>query len=198
MASFAEFQEALKRFGFVAGLVGAGSVLTPLVTAAAGFAPPVFEGLPYLTTLFMLVALIVCFSLAQGLSKRGFKRLILFAAVGFIALTFGYLMTLDRFVHHNPTDGGKRVIVGCELKPDILNYVDEAKSQTSHCPGDSKFVKDMLYDAKGDPDNIWTSDSIRNVVLGLLGLWMGMFAALTVLVTGFVGSLKDKRRKPVA
>lgn len=196
MASFDDFKQTVQRFGFVAGLVGAGSVLTPLVTAAAGFAPPVFDGLPYLTTLFMLTVLMVGFSLVQGLSKARFKRLIAVSATGFAILSFGYLYVLDSFVETDPATN-RRVIVGCQWTSDIRkNYVpDYVAGETSECPGEHALVMEMLQGANGDPANIWTKESIRHVGFGLIALWIGMFAALTLLITSFVVSLKDKRAK---
>jgi hypothetical protein len=189
MASFDDFKLLAERFGWMAGLAAAGATFAPLITAAAGFAPPWPESLPFLTSVFMLVAMMLCFALVRGVSAAKFRRLLITFALLFTVVIGGYLYAFDMFVYDNP-DTGTKMSIGCEWTRDakLLAKARDLDLE-SECPGP---FEDVLHEASADSDAIWTTHSQRNVRFGLLGLWIASFGALTVLIAAFLLSLKDK------
>lgn len=192
MDQFARFKEIAERFGWTGGLAVAGATFAPLVTAAAGFATPWPDDLPFLTSLFMLITLIGTFLFGSALTRRAFARAFVLLVIAFVLLVGGYLYSFDRFVRSVPD--ASPVILGCVLEPESRLVVrSQYGDSASECPGPAAR---MLEGADYEPAGVWTDESIRSIKLLLLGLWLAMFSMLAGIFSIFV--VRTSRMSPAA
>lgn len=197
MNSLDDFKKFIANFGWLGGLAAATSVLFPLITSGVGFAPPGFDGLPFLTSLVMIIFLISAFIFGANLSEKLFKRLFILTSALFISSIFIYMYTFDRFVHKEyskiEVDGRieievKNVVVGCKINKKYDVMLKEQYGDDYDCPG---HVTEYLEDNKKDPNKIWDTDSIRHIKFTIFALWMLLYSSLTIIFGFFLVRLRS-------
>ena len=182
MERFDNFRKLAERLGWTVGLMAGGGVLAPLISAAAGFAPPWPRGLSFLTSLFMVITLIGMFMFATSTSDRALKRTFLVLALCFTVFVGSYLYVFNRFVY--PVPGDAPVILGCTYKP-LAHVVTKGQRLPggSECPGEAAA---LLSGVDYDPSKLWTQASLDRITFLLLGLWLALFCALASAIGAFL------------
>ena len=191
MATFAEFQESVKRIGWIFGLATAGAVFAPLLAAAAEISPPTAPSIPFITSLFMLVGLLLSFALLAPLAKRRIRRWLLGSAVVFIIGFATYLYFFGIFVFV-PAETGRPLVLGCGLTTEAraMAEIGGLDPRQPACPGP---FAELLRGVNNNAADIWLPTSIHRIGYALLLGWTISFASLAVLVTAFVLSLTRDR-----
>lgn len=195
MTPFDQFKLIVERFGWIAGLALAGGIFAPIVAEAAGIAPTYPASLPFITSLFMLLTLVLIFTFASGMARKPYRRLLLAAVLAFILSLGGYLYSYDRFQYRVP--GSTEIVtLGCGWKSDARRVARQMKiDPQGECPGE---FAEILNEAENIPDNIWAREGLGQIRLLLVALWLMIFVSLTAAIGAFAAYLSRKPRAATA
>jgi len=179
MSRLDEFTKLLKDFGAIGALVIGGSLLTPILVAAVGLAPPDTPGLQFVASVMILVVMILLFQFLPQ-RPRAFAFLLV-SSIGLLVVT----MMAHLYLHMRFVTG--QLVLGCGWKPRLAALAQKdlelGLDATSQCPGDFRALLGMQDD---DPFEIWTADSIELVKFLLSASWVAMFVFLALALGAFV------------
>jgi ABC-type multidrug transport system permease subunit len=190
MTALDRFLNLFKQFGTVGALAATGATIAPIVAAASGLAPPVGDGLTFVTATltFLTVAMIFMF---LPRTRKGFARVFIGGTVAFTAALMTQVYLHMKFVVTVPTIE-QPLVLGCGWRPLIAKLartMDEIDA-SSQCPGDYLW---LLASADNEPTQIWTASSISNIQTALVVTWVLIFVFFAVAVGAFV--VFNSRRK---
>lgn len=177
MSALDEFKKSFEQFGTIGGLAVAGSVLTPIVSAASGLAPPRPDNLPFAASMLMLLTLALVFQFLPS-RQSGYAATFVAGSALLVATLIAQVYLHMRFV-----DG--QLILGCKWTDDTSLYASATPSidPDAQCPGDYRHLLDR---AENDPTQIWTPESIDQIALLLSVNWLLVFVMLAVALGSFV------------
>jgi hypothetical protein len=175
-AGLVGFQELLKEFRGLSVWAVGGSVAVPFAAALAALSPPWPPAIVLVTAVAELVALIYVYQFLKTARRRTINRII--AAAGFALVIVGavYLTAVSLYTYEVPTTK-QRFVKG------YMCTEEAAAVFKQKCPD---LGPDELKTAEYDADRLWTSRSIAVTRLTIVGLWLGAFVALSVLVGSFL------------
>jgi len=178
-----QFDAVVARFGKIAGYALGGSVLAPLVTAASGMAPAWPDGLPIITSIFMLLSLILIFHFLTTRKRWIFSLLLVGGSLCLVASILGYAFARGEFVMKGSRSNAS-LTIGCTWRPEAVELATRLRIDTKdQCPGD---FRELLAKAEDDPYQIWTERSITNVSYVIACLWVALFTTLALVIGSFV------------
>lgn len=159
---------------WAAAAVAAGA--GPLGLWAADLEPPWPAQVGKVATLFCAIAILIAF-FARGSARKGAPssgaRIVGIALLVLGALgVAGYLWAYSRYVVLDSIERGGRAeivrsVIGSELRPGL-----EAAARSST---NLELLRDSLY----EPEQVWTSESVNAVRLGLAASFVAGFVLLT-------------------
>lgn len=183
MSGLDDFKEVLREYGSLLGWALGGSVIVPLVTKLAGFAPVWPPAVPFVTAIFTLVAIILSYQFVQRRGRRAANRFIVYSAVLMAAFFVIYLYVFARFTFVIPTNK-ELIYLGCGWSELAISQAkDYLLNPEKGCPGEfERILPAIQYEA----GVIWTKESIANVRMFVAISWFLFFSALSFLIASFV------------
>lgn len=177
-----EFGEVLADFRSVSSWVLKTAVAAPFADFVLQVGAPWPTGVPIITSLVELIALICIF---HFWCRKPQKHLTLRMRISLVILVlscFGYLFLFGFYTFVNPATS-KRYAKGFVVRPDIQALI----------PTEFNSPDEALRGLEYQEDEVWTSNSIVAARLALLGTWVLVFASISVFIGTFV--IAQRKRK---
>lgn len=154
-----------------------------MIASFAGLAPVWPPAVALLTSLFTLIAVIFSFQFFRRAAKQRVSAVMMRALAVMVAALLAYLLVFDTFTFALPTTG-ELIYVGCgwsELAKEVADqYLFDPKAG---CPGDYHRV---LAASEYESIVIWTRGGLTAVKMGLVMLWLGLFASVAIFIGAFL------------
>jgi TIR domain-containing protein len=146
-------------------------LVLPFVAAALGIAPPWPPGVQFMTAALQAATIVAFLLIVPGLDRRSMNRYLLAAAATLAVCGSSFLIAQSAFVFRAPTTG-ERFVKGFVCSDDA-KLVYKAK-----CP----FLgQDEIQGTEFEAERLWTIESIALTRVAIDLLWLGAFAAISVL-----------------
>jgi hypothetical protein len=178
-----EFREVLADFRSVTSWTMKGAVAAPLADYVLHLgAPWPPGGVPVITSLVELLALICLFHFWFGKPYKYLTRGLMVFLVILVVSFFAYLYLFDVYTFANPATS-KRYAKGFVVRPDVQALI----------PGEFQTPEEVLSGSEYREGEVWTAGSLTASRLTLLAVWLTVFASLS----GFIGTfIMAQRRRP--
>jgi hypothetical protein len=178
-----EFREVLADFKSLTTVAVKGAVVAPLADFVLQVGAPWPQGVPVITSVVELLALICVFHFWFGRSYKQLTRRMQVFLVVLVVSFFGHLYLLDAYTFVSPATS-KRYAKGFVVRPDVQRLI----------PGEFKTPEEVLSNSEYKEEEVWTAGSITAARLTLLAIWLTIFISLS----GFIGTfIMAQRRKTV-
>jgi hypothetical protein len=176
-----EFKEVMSDFRSVTFYTVNGVVIAPLADLALKIGPPWPAGIPVITSLAELLALIFVFHywFKRRNQKRLRKRMTI--ALCFASLSFILYMFLFSLFTFSPPSTRNKAVKGFVVRTDIKPLIDNSFTES-----------DALKGAEYDATEVWTEWSITTMKCILLVVWLTLFTGLSVFIGTFIMAQRMK------
>ena len=170
------FKELLKEFRGLSLWAVGGSVVVPFAAALAALSPPWPPSIVFVTAVAELVALIYVYQFLKDAKRKSINKIL--ALSGLLVAVFAaiYLVAISLYTYEVPTTK-ERFVKGYQCTHEAATVFKDK------CPD---LGLDELKTAEYDADRLWTPHSIAMTRLTIVGLWLAVFVALSVLVGSFL------------
>ncbi|NOS74776.1 MAG: hypothetical protein HOP36_09635 [Methyloglobulus sp.] len=166
-----------------------GGAAVPFAAVLVELSPPWPTGIVFITAIIELVAIVISFQWFKGIKRSIVSGVLLFSLISFSGLGFAYLVNLSKYAYEVPTSK-ERFVKGNECTKDALLVFSDL------CPD---LGINELRQAEYDAERLWTQDSLANIRVRLVSLWVGTFLSLSILLGTFLvyqTAQKGRIRKP--
>lgn len=180
-----EFREVITDFKAVTSWAVKGAVVAPLTDFVLHLGAPWPTGVPVITSLAQLIALMGVFHFWFGKTQKEFSTRMIAALVVLCVSFFAYLYLFDSYTFVNPATS-KRYAKGFVVRPDVQALI----------PGEFRTPEDVLRGSEYEAEEVWTAGSLTAARLTLLAAWLTMFISLSVFIGTFVMAQKGRRTRP--
>jgi len=163
-------------FPTLCAAVGIGAVGLPIASHQASLAPPWPPGAVYLTLAVLLMIIVVAFQAFRSWRPAAVAKALTVSALVLAIACSAYLLAVSFFTYQTPTTRERWVRGYTCTAEALLLYKDK-------CP---HLGVDELRGAEYEAERLWTAASVGVVKVGLVGLWLLMFAAIATMVSAFL------------
>lgn len=186
------FKELLHEFKGLSLWAVGGSMAVPFAAALTSLSPPWPRSIVLVTAIAELVALIYVYQFLKSAKRKVINKIVTVSGLFLIVFGAVYLAAVSLCTYEVPTTK-ERFVKGYVCTPDAIAVFKDK------CPN---LGLDELKTAEYDADRLWTERSIAITRLAVVGLWLGTFVALSVLVGSFLVYQMDvatfKRKSPAS
>jgi hypothetical protein len=168
------FKAVVKDFRSVTGLVAKGAVAAPLADFVLKVGPPWPSASPIITALLELIVLIGAFEFWYASPRKRQRRRMILLFTTLVTFYLIYFFVSSQYTTKHPVSGNT-LAHGYTIRSDVRAAME---------PGDD--IYDLLSGSEFKPEEIWTTQSIAVVRIGLLTSWLGLFSSLAGFIAVFV------------
>lgn len=169
-----EFRALLSDFKSLTSLTIGGAIAAPLVDLALKVGPPWPQGVPFISSISELLALIYIFHFWFSKSRKKLKtRMVVFLILCCLSLLM-YLVLYSSYTFVSPATSN-RYVKGFVLRPEVQELITNEFTED-----------DALVGAEYDPKEVWKPWSITAMRVAILSFWLMMFVSLSIFIGTFV------------
>lgn len=177
-----DFREVITDYQAVTSWVVKGSVAVPLADFVLHLGAPWPAGVPIITSVVELLALVCIFHAWSRKSQKFLTTRMIIALVILLLSLFGYLYLFDSYTFVNPATS-KRYAKGFAVRPEMQALI----------PDQIASIEDAVSGSEYKEEEVWTPGSLTAARLALLATWLMLFASLSIFIGTFV--MAQRRRK---